>query len=160
MKRIGFYAGSFDPFTVGHLYVVKNALTLFDSVIIGIAHNPDKPNRRFDIKVMEAAIQKAMIDEELKDKVKVISYSGLTFKAARKNNATHLIRGLRNGMDYEYEDNLAHGNKKIGGYETLYFRSDSDFDYISSSVVTELFKDGEDISKFVPKAIFDVITNL
>lgn len=159
MSRIGFYAGSFDPFTEGHLHIVKEALTLFDYLIIGIAFNPKKKSRRFTTEMMIDAINRTLVDEELKDKVRVVSYSGLTFKEARKANATHLIRGLRNGMDYEYEENLSIANKKIGNYETIYFRSNTDLDYISSSMVMELYNNGEDISKYIPRAVYEKIKN-
>lgn len=157
MNRIGFYAGSFDPFTLGHLHIVKEALTLFDFLIIGIACNPKKNSRRFPTQIMVEAINQTLSDEGLENKVKVISYTGLTYKEARKENATHLIRGLRNGMDYEYEENLSIANKKIGKYETIYFRSNTDLDYISSSMVMELYTNNEDISEYIPKSIYEKI---
>lgn len=159
MKTIGFYAGSFDPFTNGHLHIVKKALTLFDFLIIGIAYNPNKHSRRFNAISMVNAITQALRDEGLEDRVKVIKYDGLTYDAANAENATHLIRGLRNGMDYAYEENLSLANKKLGNYETIYFRSDPDFDCISSSVIMELFANNKDVSLHVPYAVYKAMIN-
>lgn len=157
-KRIGFNAGSFDPFTKGHLHVVKEALNCYDSIVIGIALDSGK-TRRFPVDIMTEAIIKTLEEENLIDRVKVISYSDLTCTNARKEHATHLVRGIRNGMDYEYEENLAKGNKRIGGFETVYFRSDSDLSHISSSIVMQCFKHGLDVSEYVPKPVLEAMIN-
>ncbi len=119
--KIGFYPGSFDPFTNGHLHVVKTAAKLFDKVIIGIGINSQK-KRRFSNVLMKTAIEKTLETENLKN-VEVVLYNNLSVSAALENNANFLIRGLRNDMDYSYEENLAQINEEISDIDTIYIRA-------------------------------------
>lgn len=74
----------------------------------------------------------------------------------KKHNATILIRGLRNGTDYQYEENIAETNEKISELDTCYFRA-GELGYLSSSLVMELYQNGVDIKQFVPKAVKETI---
>lgn len=94
MGMIGFYAGSFDPFTNGHLQVVKKASKCFDKVIIGIGYNAEKKTR-VEKEKMKQAIEKTIQELSLNN-VSVTIYTGLTVDEAKKNNCDILIRGLRN----------------------------------------------------------------
>ena len=152
---IGFYAGSFDPFTNGHLAIVKKASKCFEKVIVGIGQNSEKASR-CDKNKMKDAIEKALIEENIQNAV-VIIYDGLTVNAAKNNNAEILIRGLRNGTDYQYEENISEVNEIISGLDTCYFRA-GELGYISSSMVMELYNAGENISKFVPKPVFEMLS--
>ena len=154
MGMIGFYAGSFDPFTNGHLQVVKKASKCFDKVIIGIGYNPDKKTR-VEKERMKDAIEKTIRELNLTN-VSVTIYTGLTVDEAIKNNSNILIRGLRNGTDYQYEENIAEANEKIAGIDTCYFRA-GDLGYISSSLVMEMKQHGIDIVPFVPKAVAEIL---
>ena len=153
MGLIGFYAGSFDPFTNGHLAIVKKASKCFEKVVIGIGQNSEKTSR-CDKNKMKDAIEKTLKEEKILN-VDVIIYEGLTVKAAKKCNAEILIRGLRNGTDYQYEENISEVNEILSGLDTCYFRA-GDLGYISSSMVMELYNAGENISKYVPKAVFEI----
>ena len=148
--RIGLYTGSFDPFTNGHLHVIRCALGLFDEVVVGIGVNPRKA-RRFATAEMQSAIEKVLLREGLSN-VRVISYSGLTVDAAEACGASCLIRGIRNGMDYEYEENLASVNEEISGVDTIYFRAGR-MGNISSSMVMELSSNGRDVSAYLPQEV-------
>ena len=152
--EIGFYAGSFDPFTKGHLHVVAKSAQLFDKVIVGIGVHPDK-KRRFDKDVMKEAIEKVLIQENLNN-VTVISYDNLSVDAAIENKATFLVRGIRNGMDYEYEENMASINEELSGLDTVYIRA-GNLGNISSSMVMDLLRNGKDVSKYLPKQIIDIV---
>ena len=152
--KIGFYAGSFDPFTKGHLHVVEKSAQLFDKVIIGIGVHSDK-KRRFDKEIMEKAIEKVLIRENLTN-VSVISYDNLSVDAALENNATFLVRGIRNGMDYEYEENMASINEELSGIDTIYIRA-GDLGNISSSMVMDLLKSGKDVSKYLPEEVINIV---
>ncbi len=148
--NIGFYPGSFDPFTNGHLHVVKSASKLFDKVIIGIGINSTK-SRHFSKEVMEDAIKQCLIDENLSN-VDVISYNNLSIDAAISCNCNYIIRGLRNDMDYHYEENIAQINEELSNLDTIYIRSGK-YGFISSTMIMDLIKNHRNVSKYVPKAI-------
>ena len=97
---IGFYAGSFDPFTNGHLQIVKKTAKCFEKVIIGIGYNTEK-TERIDKEQMRQAIEETVKEMRLNN-VTVTLYEGLTVDEAKKQGADILIRGLRNGTDYQY----------------------------------------------------------
>ena len=152
--KIGFYAGSFDPFTNGHLHVIKTSAKLFDKVIIAIGENSSK-KRRFDNKKMKEAIEKVLKNRHL-DNVSVIIYNGFTSDVAKENDTTYLIRGLRNGMDYQYEENISAINEVTSGLDTIYIRAGR-HGSTSSSMVTELLRYGKDISQYVPEEVLEVL---
>lgn len=153
--RIGFYAGSFDPFTSGHLHVIKQSAKLFDKVIVGIGVHPKK-TRRFDKDLMKTAIEQVLIREDLYNKVVVISYDNLSVDSAIDFNSTFLVRGIRNGMDYEYEENMASINEEISGLDTVYIRA-GNLGNISSSMVMELLRNNRDVSKYLPIEVLELV---
>lgn len=157
MGMIGFYAGSFDPFTNGHLQIVKKASKCFDRVILGIGYNADK-TERIEKRKMKEAIEETIKEEKLEN-VNVVLYNGLTIDKAKEYNADILIRGLRNGTDYEYEENISAINEKVAGMDTCYFRA-GDLGYLSSSIVMELYNNNKEIDRFVPKAVADLLYSL
>ena len=154
MGMIGFYAGSFDPFTNGHLQIVKKASKCFDKVIVGIGYNAEK-TERIDKEKMKEAIEETIAEENLNN-VEVVLYNGLTVDKAIECGADILIRGLRNGTDYEYEENISAVNEKIAGLDTCYFRA-GDLGYLSSSVVMEIYNKNKSIDKYVPKAVAELL---
>jgi pantetheine-phosphate adenylyltransferase len=151
MKKIGVYAGAFNPFTFGHLGITRQASELFDQVIILIAQNPDKTS------FIEPKIMKKLIEEVLKENhltnVRVETSSGATARFAANAKASFLIRGLRNQTDFQYEETMSEVNRQLTGIKTVYFRADSDVAYVSSSVAMDLFNHGEDVSRFLPRNI-------
>lgn len=153
--KTGFYAGSFDPFTIGHLDVVIKSSIMFEEVIVGIGVNPDK-RRKFDVNEMKKAMEQA-IDRNGLTNVKVIYYEGLTGEVAKSYDTSLLIRGIRNGMDYAYEENLASVNEEVFGIDTIYIRAGK-MSHISSSMVRELMKYGKDVSKYLPKEVYELVT--
>lgn len=154
IMKIGFYSGSFDPFTNGHLHIIKTASKVFDKVIVGIGINYQK-KRRFDSLLMKSAIEKTLKNEQLHN-VEVITYNSLTVDIALKYNSNFLIRGLRNDTDYAYEENLSQVNQEISDLDTIYFRA-GNLDFISSSMVAELISYNKDVSKYLPKEILEII---
>ena len=152
--KVGFYAGSFDPFTIGHLEVLKKASEIFDKLIVGIGFNPDK-KRRFNEQEMKTAIEKVLMRENLIS-TEVVVYDGLTVDAAKKCEALFLIRGIRNAADYAFEENLASINEEISGLDTIYIRA-GEYNNVSSSFVYELLKNGKDVSKYLPEEILKIV---
>ena len=154
MEKVGFYAGSFDPFTRGHLHVVKVSAELFDKVIVGIGINPTK-ERRFDTDVMADAIRKVLKREGLSN-VEVISYDNLSVDSAMNHNASFLIRGIRNGMDYDFEETLASFNKELSNLDTIYVRA-GEIGGVNSTMVMDLVRNNADLSRLLPEEIIEVI---
>lgn len=152
--NIGFYAGSFDPFTNGHLHVVKSSAELFDKIIIGIGIQPNKIPR-FNKELMKNAIERVLIREGITNAT-VITYDNLSVDTAMNYGANVLIRGIRNGMDYEYEENLASINEELSGLNTIYIRS-GNLGNISSSMVMELLQHHKDVSKYLPQEILEIV---
>lgn len=154
MNKSCIYPGSFDPFTNGHLDIVKKAAALFDEVHIVIGVNANK-HREFDSECMLNAIEATLIEEDLLN-CKVSLYHGLVAEYAKKNSIKYMIRGLRNNMDYNYEENIAEVNKLIyPEVEYVYFRAENIA--LSSSMVKELSSFGQDVSKYVPKPVWKIL---
>ena len=154
MSKKAIYPGSFDPFTNGHLDIVKKASALFDEVDVVIGVNAAK-RRTFSALDMKAAIEKTLCEMGLEN-VSVTIHDGLVAEYAKTHGVAYMIRGLRNNMDYNYEENIAEVNKLINPrMEYVYFRAENVA--VSSSMVKELRGYGLDISPYVPKAIFDIV---
>lgn len=154
MKKTAIYPGSFDPFTNGHLDIVKKASRLFEKVYIVLGINPQK-KRTYAPEVMVNAIAAALQENGIRN-CKVCAYEGLVAEFAKLQGAGYMIRGLRNNMDYNYEENIAEVNKLINPkLEYVYFRADNVA--VSSSMVKELTMFGKDVSRYVPDAVLKVI---
>lgn len=145
--RIGMFAGSFDPFTLGHKSVADRALPLFDRLIIAFGHNPAKT----PWEPLEQRLDKVRRLYAAEPKVLVTSYTDLTADAARRMGAAFLVRGVRSVADFEYERTLADVNRSLTGVESVLVYSLPQYESLSSSVVRELAAFGHDISPYLPK---------
>ncbi len=142
------YPGSFDPITKEHMNIVEQASDLFDEVVIAVMQNPSKKNGFFTIE------ERMEIIKELYKKmnnVKVISASGAAVDVALLNECKAIIRGLRSLSDYDYEVQLQQINKEISNNEvnTVCLFADKEYQFVSSSMVKEVFNLNKDISKYV-----------
>ena len=148
-KRIALFPGSFDPFTRGHESIVRRALPLFDKFVIAIGVNADK--RSF----MSMEQRKALIEDVFKDdpRVEVVSYTGLTVDVAREMGAKFIVRGVRLIQDFENEKHLAEVNRDISGIETILLYTLPEYSHISSSIVRELYRYGQDVSAYLPEGV-------
>lgn len=145
MERIALFPGSFNPFTIGHANIVSRALNLFDKVIIGIGVNSEKSQE--DIANNLEKIKSAYKNEP---RVKVITYSTLTADVVEKENATCIIRGIRNDVDLKYENEIAQVNYTLFNVETVFLLASPELKEISSSIVRELQKFGKNITDLLP----------
>ena len=145
MKQIGLFPGSFDPFTKGHEAVIRKSLVLFDEVIIGIGINTSK-SYLFDLEKRRKHIASHFTSGE---NVRIKTYQKLTVDFCKEIGAQHIIRGLRDAKDFEYEKAIAHMNHAISGIETVFFLTDQEFGAVNSSIIREIHRNGGDISPFV-----------
>ena len=142
------YPGSFDPMTKGHMNIVNQASLLFDEVIIAVMQNPLKKISLFTLD------ERVEIIKELYQRinnVKVIIGSGATVDVALMYECSAIIRGLRTLSDYDYEVQLQQMNKEIsnGKINTICLFADKEYQFVSSSMVKEVFNLDKNISKYV-----------
>ncbi|MGI4744379.1 MAG: pantetheine-phosphate adenylyltransferase [Janthinobacterium lividum] len=150
MKKIALFPGSFDPFTNGHLDVVRRGAELFDEIIIAIGNNSSK-QRYLPVEWMEQQIATLFAEEP---RVSVRSYRGLTADYARQVGACYLLRGLRNTTDFEYENTIAQANRHVNpALETVFLITTPTLAAISSTIIREIHRFGGDVEQFVPFAL-------
>ena len=142
------YPGSFDPITKGHMNIVDQATDLFDEVIIAILINPSKTNSLFTVEERLEIIKQIYKDN---NKIKVVSFSGVAVDIALLNECKAIVRGLRGLSDYDYEVQLAEINRDIsdGKINTVCLFADKEYQFISSSMVKNVFNLNKDIDKYV-----------
>ncbi len=150
MKRIALFPGSFDPFTAGHLNILKRALTMFDEVVVAAGVNQDKRGL-FDMDKRLDIIRQATAGME---GVRVIQYSNLTIDICRELGIRHIVRGVRNMIDFETERSIADANRRLAPeIETIIIPTAQEFAHISSSAVRDILRHGGDYSAFIPEGV-------
>ena len=141
------YPGSFDPITKGHMNIVEQASELFDEVIVAILQNPRKTSMFTTQERLE------MISELYKhyDNIKVVIGTGAAVDIAVLHECKAIVRGLRSLTDYDYEVQMQQINKDISNNQvnTICLFADKEYQFISSSIVKEVFKLDKDISHYV-----------
>jgi pantetheine-phosphate adenylyltransferase len=148
MKRAVF-PGSFDPITLGHYDIIERGLGLFDEVIIAIGINAEK-KYMFSLEDRKRFIEEAFGKDQ---KIKVMTYSGLTIDFCKEQNAAFILRGLRNPADFEFEKAIAHTNRKLSEIETVFLLTSSGKSYISSSIVRDVIRNNGDYTSLVPDTV-------
>ncbi len=150
MNRTALFPGSFDPFTAGHLNILARALTMFDSVVVAIGINQDKvgfftnPQKKDIISQAVAGM----------DRVSVIEYDGLTVDVCRELGIHHVVRGVRNMLDFENERAIADANRRMApDIETIIIPTAQEFAHISSSAVRDIIRHHGDTSLFLPEGV-------
>lgn len=148
MKKIALFPGSFDPFTKGHHDIVLRSLKLFDEVIVAIGYNSAKKNRYFEIEMMVEKISSLYFGE---GRVKVLVYNELTSSLAKTQGANFLIRGLRNIIDFEYENTISQMNRNLNpDLETVFLITSSKYAAVSSTIIREVHRYNGDVSEYLP----------
>ena len=150
MKKIALFPGSFDPFTNGHLDLVRRGVGLFDELIIAIGTNSSK--QRYLPLAWTLTQLEALFGDE--PRVSVRPYQGLTAEFARQTGARYLLRGLRNTLDFEYESAIGQANRQLSPeLETVLLLTSPTLAAISSTIVRDVHRFGGDVSLFVPFAL-------
>ncbi|HFU4189068.1 TPA: pantetheine-phosphate adenylyltransferase [Streptococcus suis] len=153
--KIGMFTGSFDPITNGHVDIIERASGLFDKLYVGIFFNPNKIGL-FTGQERLALLQKVFEENE---KIEVfLAGQELVVDVAHERQVSHIIRGLRNGIDLEYEANFDYFNRQLApDLETVYLISKPEYRNISSSQIRELIHYKQDISPYVPLVVSEEI---
>lgn len=149
--RTVLYPGSFDPITNGHLDIIRRASKMFDQVSVGVLVNSSK-NPMFTVEERVKLITEAVSDLP---NVKVIEFSGLLVDYVKANHIAAIVRGLRAISDFEMELQMASMNKKLNDdAETIFMMTATEYSYLSSSIVKEVFKFGGEIAGLVPDNVY------
>ncbi len=148
--KVAIFPGSFDPFTAGHESIARRALTFFDRLFIGVGINPNKQG--FLTPQNRLCLIEDIFAKEPRITVKI--YEGLTAEFCEAQRATHIIRGLRNSEDLEFERAIEALNRSIyPAIETVYLLTQSEHLHISSSAVRELYHFGAKVEHLMPHKI-------
>lgn len=153
--RTGFYPGSFDPVTNGHLDVARAACGLVDRLVVAIGLHPGKAP------IFTADERKAMIEAEFSvvaaqfgARIEVVTFDGLAVDAARRAGATVMIRGLRDGTDLDYEMQLAGMNQAMEpGIQTVFLPASPGVRPITATLVRQIAAMGGAVESFVPEGV-------
>jgi pantetheine-phosphate adenylyltransferase len=158
--RIGFYSGSFDPVTHGHTDVIARACRLVDRLVIGIGTNPGKaPLFTAGERVEMLEAETRPIAKATGTEIAVITFQGLAVDAAHVHDATIIVRGLRDGTDFDYEMQMAGMNGEMAdGIETVFVAASPHVRHIAANLVRAVSLMGGDPSPFVSKAVAKRLT--
>lgn len=150
---IAVFPGTFDPITLGHLDIAMRARTMFDEVIIAVAHNSSKsPLLDAATRVDVAAGAVALLEG-----ISVESVDGLLATFCADRGADVIVKGLRGGADYDAELPMALMNRSLTGVETIFIVGDGSLSHVASSLVRDVARHGGDISEYVPDGVADVV---
>lgn len=150
MNTKALFPGSFDPFTTGHLNILKRALTMFDEVVVAVGVNQDKRGF-FDMDQRVDIIRQAVKDIP---GVEIIKYDNLTIDTCHELGIHHIVRGVRNMIDFETERSTADANRKLApDVETIIIPTAQEFAHISSSAVRDILRHHGDTSLFLPSDV-------
>ncbi|MGM9604813.1 MAG: pantetheine-phosphate adenylyltransferase [Faecousia sp.] len=144
------YPGSFDPITSGHLNIIRRAANIFDKLIVCVMVNAGK-NPMFTLEEREELIRRVTPDLP---NVEVDCSNELLADYAKRRGSCVIVKGLRAGSDFENEFQMALVNRKINPeLDTMFLTADSQYMYLSSSMVKELGNYGAELSDFLPEEI-------
>lgn len=150
MSRVALYTGTFDPPTLGHIDIIRRALTLCDRLVLGVANNSGK-SPLFGI---EERIELLRRETEGLGAVEVRAFSGLAVDFARAVGAGFIVRGLRSGTDLDYESPMAAMNATMAPeIETIFLAAAPAFAHIASSLVKDVARGGGNVDLFVSPAV-------
>jgi pantetheine-phosphate adenylyltransferase len=153
MKTAALYPGTFDPFHNGHYDIARRALQIFDELVIGVY---DLPNKKLLFShAQRVALVEECLQEHIRDKrVRVTGYSGLTVDFVRAIGAKHMIRGLRNSVDFDYELQMSQTNNWLApDIESVFLFANAPHSFLSATLVREITLLGGDVTPLVPPCV-------
>lgn len=155
MTRIGFYSGSFDPITHGHTDVIARALTLVDELVIGVGvHHGKQPLFTADERISIVEEEIAPIRDKFEADIRVVTFDNLAVEAAVSEGATVIIRGLRDGTDFDYEMQMAGMNAEMRpDVQTVFLAASPTMRHIAASLVRQIAAMRGDVSHFVSEHV-------
>ncbi len=148
--RKAIFPGSFDPFTMGHLNILKRALTMFDEVVVAVGINQDKRG----CFTMEQRLDIIAQATRSLSGVSIMKYENLTIDTCNSLGIKHIVRGVRNMIDFETERTIADMNRRLNPeIDTIIIPTAQEFAHISSSAVRDILKHRGDTSLFMPLGV-------
>ena len=151
------YPGSFDPFHLGHLDIVRRAITVFPRVVVGVLRNADKT----PLLPPEQRVELIRTTLNGMPGVEVTAFSGLLVDFMRESQARVILRGMRAVSDFEYEFQIALMNRRLWSpAETVFLTPTEEFTYLSGRVVREIWHLGGDVSGLVPEPVRRALEDL
>src|SRR4051812_41004471 len=155
MPRIALYAGSFDPVTNGHLDIVAHAARMFDRLILAIGLHPGKaPLFTADERIIMLQETCTPLARAAGCELQCITFADLLVEAARRLNASTLVRGLRDGTDFDYEMQMAAMNGSMAPQiQTIFLPASPAVRPIAATLVRQIAGMGGDVSAFVPASV-------
>ncbi|MBI1868847.1 MAG: pantetheine-phosphate adenylyltransferase [Methylocystis sp.] len=159
MTRIALYPGSFDPLTLGHVEVIRTGAALCDRLIVAIgAHHGKTPLLALEERVELIGAACAALDLGQACRFEVVSFAGLVVDAAKAHRAHFILRGLRDGTDFDYEMQMAGMNLAMAPQiSTIFLAASPPVRHITASLVRQIAMLGGDVSRFVAPQVADAL---
>lgn len=153
--RTAICPGSFDPITLGHLDVVRRAAKLFDRVIVLVLSNGEKDRGMF---APRRRLELAKLAVDGLPNVEADLWTGLLADYARQQGACALVKGVRNGTDFDWEDQMAWINRSLAEeLETVLLPASPEYSWFSSTMAREMIRYGQDLTKYLPSGVAEEI---
>jgi pantetheine-phosphate adenylyltransferase len=154
-NRTGFYSGSFDPVTLGHIDVVRRSLKLVDTLVIGIGLHPGKaPLFTAEERIEMLESETRALARKLGARIEVVTFAGLAVDAAREAGAEVILRGLRDGTDLDYEMQMCGMNAAMAAdIDTVFLPASPEVRHITATLVRQIALMGGPVGEFVSPAV-------
>ncbi len=155
MAHTGFYPGSFDPLTLGHMDIITRAAKFVDKLVIAVGvHHGKKPLFTVEDRVDMLKAEAALVSKKTGITIDVQTFDNLSVVVARDVGADVIIRGLRDSGDFDYEIQMTSMNAQMApDIETVFLAASPEVRHIASSLVRQIASMGGDASSFVPQSV-------
>ncbi len=160
MAKTGFYSGSFDPVTLGHMDVIQRSARIFDKLVIGVGvHHGKKTMFSAEERIEMLKHEAAIVTAETSTPIEVITFDDLTVDAAKRAGSHTIVRGLRDTTDFNYEVQMAGMNQAVANeIDTIFLASSSEVRHIAATFVRQIASMGGDITSFVPANVAQALS--